>query len=182
MKLEDQIHCIQPQNSSKIETIKLWELFQNYNIKGIKQIIRFNSETYRELIKQIQNRDINLFNKVNTNVNNQLISNFNNPTNNIENYNKALIIQIEPRIISWTILPVLIESTAKISKIIEMNDISITRIIEDKLYEYSIDNSQSFEEFKNWFIKKFEWWRITKAEFEEINVMFYRKIELFNNK
>lgn len=182
MKLEDQIHCIHPENSSKIETVKLGELFKNYDTENIKQIIRFNSESYKKLVNEINKRNINLFNKVNSNVNNELISNFNNTNNKINEHNKALIIQIQPTIISWITLPILIESTAKISEIIEMNDVSISDIIENKLFEYSIDNSESFKSFKNWFIKEFEAWRMSQSEFEQINVMFYRKVKLFNNK
>lgn len=77
MKIENQIHCIKPKNSSKIETIKLWELFKNFNEKSIKQIIRFNSNIFDVLNKNLNNWEtINLFNKINPNVNSLLIENF----------------------------------------------------------------------------------------------------------
>ncbi len=176
MKIEKQIHCIKPKNWWTIETVKLWELFKNYNEKSIKQIIRFNENIYNALEWKLLEWEVNLFNKVNPNVNSQLIKNFkNSPTEN----NKWLIIQIEPEIISWQILPILIENSIKIVNILEMDDLFIEEDIKkQKLYKNWINKSENFEEFKKWYIEEFEKWRISKKEFESYLQLFYRKISL----
>ena len=180
MKIEEQIHLIKPKNWQKLETIKLWELFNSYKISWIRQIIRFNKKIYEILNSNIQNWNINLFNRVNPNTNAQLIQDFNS-YNNKETVNKWLIVQIEPKIISWQVLPILIESSLQIVKILEMNDLFIQEIKKQKLYKNWISKSQNFEEFKRWFIEKFENWRITKQEFDSYLQLFYRKISLLKN-
>ena len=181
MKLEEQIHCIKPSNWWKIETIQLKELFWNYNIEWIRQIIRFNSDVFNLLENQLEQWDVNLFNRVDPNVNSKLIHNFNNKEAERSQLDKALIIQIEPEIISGHSLPILIESSIKIVKVLEMNDLFLEDIVEQKLYEYSINKSESFEEFKKWFVEEFEKWRLSMKEFEQMNQLFYRKIKLLNN-
>ena len=180
MKIEEQIHLIKPKNWWKLETIKLWELFKSYNTPWIKQIIRFNEKVYKVLLWKIQENNINLFNKIDPNTNSKLIQKFNSNLNKEYN-NKWLIIKIEPEIISWQVLPILIENSLQVVKILEMNDLFIEDIKKQELYKNWINESKNFKEFKKWFIEEFEEWRITKKEFDSYLQLFYRKISLLKN-
>lgn len=180
MNIGDQIHCIKPKNWWKIETTKLDELFSSFWSSWIAQIIRFNSDVFNTLENGLSKSSINLFNKVNPNTNSKLIRSFNDKENN-DNFDKALIVEIEPEIISWQTIPILIESSIKVVKVLEMDDLFTEDIVEQKLYEYSINKSKTFEEFKKWFVEEFEKWRLSQKEFEQFNQLFYRKIQLLNN-
>lgn len=180
MNIGNQIHCIKPKNWWKIETIQLNELFSSFSTSWIVQIIRFNSDVFNTLETGLNNSSVNLFNKVNPNTNSKLIRSF-NYEENTSDFDKALVVEIEPEIISWQTLPILIESSIKVVKVLEMDDLFIENIVERKLYEYSINKPKTFEEFKKWFVEEFEKWRLSQKEFEQFNQLFYRKIQLLNN-
>ncbi len=177
-EIYNQIHFIKPKNWWKIETIKLQELFDNFKLNWISQIIRFNKKIFPILSNKIEKREISLFNRVNPNVNQRLIELFNSEKK--ENFNKWLIAKIEPQIISEQLIPVIDEVSLKIVEIIEMNNLCIEEIKNKKLFENWIKNFNDFENFKHWFVKEFENWRITIEEFNQFTQLFYRKIKKFN--
>ena len=174
-KINNQIHYINPKCSwKKIETLKLSELFQEYNIsKQTSQIIRFNKEVYPKVISWLSKWNLNLFNKRNPEVNNILIENFNNE--NHPNF-KWLILEMYQN--NWISQPIIQESSIEICDILEMSDKKIKEIIEQDLYKKWIWEHRTFDDFKKWFIEEFEWNRITEDEFKKMSEMFFRKIKL----
>jgi len=168
MKIKEQIHYINPKYAwKKVETVKLKELFSEYK-ENPKQIIRFNSKIYNNVIIQLLDWELNLFN-LTDNVNNELIRKF---QQNKKDNNYALITEIYWE--RWIIK----ESSLKIAKILEMWNYWLKQIYKQELYKNWINNFENLEKLINWLVKEFYKWNISINKILKIKKLFFRQITL----
>jgi len=164
-KIQSQYHPVLNLDGS-LQEIQLSELFKEY-WENVSQIIRSQNWIYTQLSdKLLTNSNIHLFNAEDS-VNEQVIQSFN--SSNWKQNNKALIAEI-----FWPEW-IIIRSSLQVVTVLEMSNINLDQVKNDKLYLNAISHHKNYQDFINWFCNDFYRWKFTSKMIESF---FYRNIIL----